>query len=132
MTLFCADLRLTSHSQPFWGSMVAVAGAGPQPVHHKALDSGSLAAMIRKCLEQATVQAAGEISRRMSHERGVDAAAESFFRNLPSKAMTCDILDGQKASWVWHDAQMNKLKLSDLALHTLVEHGLMSMDSVNV
>ncbi|THW22652.1 glycosyltransferase family 1 protein [Aureobasidium pullulans] len=118
--------------QPFWGNMVAVAGAGPKPIHHKELNSENLAAMIRKCLEPATLQAAADIARRMSHERGVDAAAESFFRNLPAQAMTCDIINGQKASWVWSDEQSNKLKLSDLALHTLVEHGKIKIEDTNV
>lgn len=112
--------------------MVAVAGAGPKPIHHKELNSENLAAMIRKCLEPATLQAAADIARRMSHERGVDAAAESFVRNLPAQAMTCDIINGQKASWVWSDEQSNKLKLSDLALHTLVEHGKIKIEDTNV
>ncbi|KAI5275266.1 glycosyltransferase family 1 protein [Aureobasidium subglaciale] len=118
--------------QPFWGNMVAVADAGPKPMHHKELNSQNLAAMIQKCLEPATRQAAADIARRMNHERGVDTAAESFFRNLPSHAMTCDILEAGKASWVWSDRQGNTLKLSDLAVHTLVEYGKIRIEDTSV
>ncbi|KAI5236269.1 glycosyltransferase family 1 protein [Aureobasidium subglaciale] len=118
--------------QPFWGNMVAVADAGPKPMHHKELNSQNLAAMIQKCLEPATRQAAADIARRMNHERGVDTAAESFFRNLPSHAMTCDILEAGKASWVWSDRQGNTIKLSDLAVHTLVEYGKIRIEDTSV
>src|SRR5436305_14366449 len=47
--------------QPFWGSMVARAGAGPQPIPYKHLTADALAAAITKALEPVTLERAKEL-----------------------------------------------------------------------
>ncbi|KAE8349545.1 hypothetical protein BDV28DRAFT_163518 [Aspergillus coremiiformis] len=49
--------------QPFWGSIVARAGAGPQPVPYKQLTAEKLADAINEALEPSTLEKAEEIAK---------------------------------------------------------------------
>ncbi|KAE8421311.1 hypothetical protein BDV36DRAFT_280860 [Aspergillus pseudocaelatus] len=49
--------------QPFWGSIVARAGAGPHPVPYKQLTAEKLAEAINKALEPSTLEKAEEIGK---------------------------------------------------------------------
>lgn len=102
--------------------MVAAAGAGPKPIPCKALDSAKLTAAIRKCLAPETASAAGSIAARMKDERGVKEAVDSFHRNLPLGAMSCDLLERQNAVWLWRRKNGRTLKLSDRAAFILLTH----------
>ncbi|KAF7898331.1 hypothetical protein EAF00_004777 [Botryotinia globosa] len=107
--------------QPFWANMVAAAGAGPRPIHFKALDSAKLTAAIRICQAPETVRAAALIAARMKDERGVKEAANSFHRKLPLDAMRCDLLGSQNAVWLW-SRKAHKVKLSDRAAYILLKN----------
>jgi hypothetical protein len=78
-------------SQPFWGNMVAVAGAGPKPIHHKSLNAQNLAEAIAFCLTPEAAAAAGKIAVQMSSETGVRTAVDSFHSHLPVEKMACDV-----------------------------------------
>ena len=108
-------------SQPFWANMVAAVGAGPRPINFKALDSAKLTAAIRMCQEPGTGRAAALIATRMKDERGVKEAANSFHRNLPLDAMSCDVLEGQNAVWLWR-RKTYQVKLSDRAAYILLKN----------
>ncbi|KAM3493089.1 hypothetical protein MY3957_003686 [Beauveria namnaoensis] len=54
--------------QPFWGDMVARAGAGPKPIPHKEMTADILAQGIQYCLSDTAVAAAKLLASRMESE----------------------------------------------------------------
>ncbi|ESZ90226.1 glycosyltransferase family 1 protein [Sclerotinia borealis F-4128] len=106
--------------QPFWGNMVAVAGAGPPPIEHKSLDVATLSNAIKFLFSPDVMMAAHNIAVKIRHENGVKEAVNSFHRNLPVKAMSCELMPQQPATWLWKKGRRS-LKLSHHAAATLVE-----------
>ncbi|KAJ5669618.1 Sterol 3-beta-glucosyltransferase [Penicillium macrosclerotiorum] len=107
--------------QPFWGNMVAEAGAGSYPIPHATLEPETLAAAIQFCLTPAAAAAAHEISIKMQSECGVAAAVDSFHRNLPLDRMRCSIIPEQIAVWTYTKGK-KPLHLSKAAVNILIEH----------
>lgn len=105
--------------QPFWGSMVAAAGAGPDPIPHKLLTCQNLAESISFCLTKDAMVCAHSLSAQMDSERGVDAAVQSFHANLPLEAMQCALVPYTTASWVYKKASV---RLSKLAAQILIDN----------
>ncbi|RPA96557.1 UDP-Glycosyltransferase/glycogen phosphorylase [Choiromyces venosus 120613-1] len=70
--------------QAFWGSMVANAGAGADPVPHKELTAEKLADGIKKLLSEECQLAAGKISKQIREDDGDGAenAVMSFFKGI--------------------------------------------------
>lgn len=101
-------------SQPFWGNMVAAAGAGPVPIPQRDFTTKSLSAAIEYCLSDEAKRAAGFISQKMQSEAGVQAAAQSFHRNLPIDKMACDLLPHLPATFRFSKGR-SKIKMSSLA-----------------
>ncbi|CAI4216069.1 unnamed protein product [Parascedosporium putredinis] len=91
----------TACGQPFWGDMVAAAGAGPKPIHHKQLNAQNLAAAIRQCLSPEAEAAAHALSARIRAESGVKQAVASFEAHVLSYNIRCDVLPGRAAAWVY-------------------------------
>ncbi|KAJ5141647.1 Sterol 3-beta-glucosyltransferase [Penicillium atrosanguineum] len=108
-------------SQPFWGNMVARAGAGPSPIPHAELDPDILASAIQFCLTQDAAEAAREIALKMQVESGVSAAVDSFHRHLPIDRMRCSIMPDQAAVWTYGIGKQ-RLILSKTAVNILIEH----------
>lgn len=107
--------------QPFWGEMIAAAGAGPKPIHHKSLTAGDLADTIAFCLRPDAKVAANAIASQMVQENGVTNAVKSFHANIPLEIMRCALLPGHAASWT--HKKSNK-PLSKLAAQLLIENGV--------
>ncbi|BAE55182.1 unnamed protein product [Aspergillus oryzae RIB40] len=107
--------------QPFWGSIVARAGAGPQPVPYKQLTAEKLAEAINKALEPSTLEKAEEIGKGMRTERGVQNAVCSFHQHLDLRSLRCAICPTRPAVW-WH--KHLHIKLSAFAAAVLVEAGI--------
>ncbi|KAH7223081.1 hypothetical protein BKA60DRAFT_485715 [Fusarium oxysporum] len=114
--------------QPFWGSMVAKAGAGPFPIRHKELNVDNLTNAIETLLAPATKTAAIRISETMQTEHGVAQAVQSFHHHLPRDTLTCDLLPGEVAAWMYDAKRLSKadrkkhkngLRLSPRALSVL-------------
>lgn len=110
-------------SQPFWGNMVAAAGAGPFPIPHKTLDSKSLSEGISYCLTPEAMAAARNISSQMAEESGVQAAVQSFHANLPLEKIQCDLIPQLPASWRYNKTPM---KFSKLAAQILIDNALIN------
>ncbi|KAJ5113421.1 hypothetical protein N7456_001955 [Penicillium angulare] len=108
--------------QPFWGNMVARAGAGPKPIPYASLTIENLAAAITYCLTTEAKAAAEAISIKMRTESGVQAAVNSFHRHLPSDRMGCDLTRTQAAVLRYKKGN-HTLKLSALAAQILIKHG---------
>ncbi|CAI9628258.1 unnamed protein product [Alternaria burnsii] len=107
--------------QPFWGEMIAAAGAGPMPIPHKLLTAENLTPAIHFCLTREAKQAARALSSQMASERGVEAAAQSFHANLPLETMRCALLPTEVASW---KTKKGSILLSKLAAQVLIENGV--------
>ncbi|KAH7041926.1 hypothetical protein B0J12DRAFT_720801 [Macrophomina phaseolina] len=109
--------------QPFWGNMVAAAGAGPGPIPHRTLTANCLAEAIRFCLTAEASAAARRIADKMRVESGVKAAVESFHANLPIERLRCELLPDQPAAWTLSKGKSKKsIKLSKLAAEVLTQH----------
>lgn len=109
--------------QPFWGDMIAEAGAGPRPIPHKLLSSRNLVDAIQFLLAPKTKQAAQNISSQMASERGVQAAVQSFHANLPFEAVPCHILHDQPAAWMYKKAP---IRLCKFAAQILLDNSIIS------
>ncbi len=118
------------NSQPFWGDMVAAAGAGPRPIDHRHLDVASLVSAIRFCLAPATLAAAQKLVQKMSVECGVKEAVRSFHRNLPMQIMSCDLLLRKAAVWRYELDTKRHLKLSEEAAFILMEQKKLKMKNI--
>ncbi|KAJ7182660.1 putative sterol glucosyltransferase [Mycena crocata] len=105
--------------QPFWGNMVAAAGAGPKPIPHKVLDAQNLAKAIIFCLTPEATLSARAIASKMSSESGIKTAVDSFHANLPLERLQCDILPNRPAAWTIKKGN-KKIRLSKLAAEVLV------------
>ncbi|KAK7052338.1 glycosyltransferase family 1 protein [Favolaschia claudopus] len=109
--------------QPFWGKMVAVAGAGPKPIPSNNLDVKTLAEAITFCLTPEAAAAARVIAEKMKSESGVKTAVESFHANLPLERLQCDILPDRPATWkVQIGKNKVKLRLSKLVAEVLIQN----------
>ncbi|KAH6857149.1 UDP-glucose,sterol transferase [Chaetomium sp. MPI-CAGE-AT-0009] len=108
--------------QPFWGKMVASAGAGPEPIPQKQLSSEKLALAIEFCLTEEASAAAKAVSQKMKTEFGVQQAVESFHANLPLSRLRCELLNDQPASWSYVKGN-KKVRLSKVAAQILVDNG---------
>lgn len=117
------------HSQPFWGQMIAAAGAGPKPIPHKELSVTNLANAIRYCLSDEAIGAAASIARKMQSESGVQAAARSFHANLPAESLQCDLLPGFPAVWSYKKGR-RRLKLSKLAAEVIRSENPKAFDNL--
>ena len=109
--------------QPFWGAMVAKAGAGAhQAVPYKRLTVDALAEGIRQCLSPEAKIAAEKLAESIAEEGdGAKNAVEAFHRQLPMRGehcMRCSILPDHVAVWT---LKHSNLRLSALAAELLVE-----------
>lgn len=110
--------------QPFWGAMVAKAGAGAkEPIPYKHLNVESLAEGIKQCLTPEARMNAEKLARDIDLEGdGAKNAVDSFHRHLPlqgKNSMRCSIIQDRVAVWELKKADL--LQLSALAAELLVE-----------
>ncbi|KAL5373105.1 hypothetical protein DPSP01_012965 [Paraphaeosphaeria sporulosa] len=108
--------------QSFWGSMVAAAGAGAHPMHHKLLTADKLCDAIRFCLQPTVISSVQKIAATMSAEYGVQTAAQSFHSNLPLESLHCELLDDRPATYLY-SIRGNRIRLCTVAAHILVQGG---------
>lgn len=108
--------------QPFWGSMVAKAGAGAEAVPYKNLSVDALAEGIKQCLSPEAKVGAERIAKSIAKEGdGAKNAVESFHRLLPLRgesSMCCSVFPDRVAVWVLKDTT---LRLSALAAQLFVD-----------
>ena len=107
--------------QPFWGAMVAKAGAGSEPIPYKYLTADKLAAGITQCLTPEAQMHAAEIARNIAEEgNGAKNAVKSFHRSLPLRgdnSMRCSIVTDRVAVW---QLKKTRARFSALAAEVLV------------
>ena len=106
--------------QPFWGSMVARAGAGPDPIPYAKLTAEGLAEAIRVTMRPETQERAQELGAKIREEMGTDVGAQSFHRHLDVDNLRCSIVPSRTAVW---RVRRSQTLLSALAAATLVQLG---------
>ncbi|KAE8153720.1 UDP-Glycosyltransferase/glycogen phosphorylase [Aspergillus avenaceus] len=110
--------------QPFWGAMIARAGAGPRPIPHRQLTADNLAAAIEFCLTPRCQERAGALARTIAAERGTDTGAQSFHQFLDPDRLRCAVAPSRAAAW---RVRRTPVQLSPFAACTLMDAGLLEL-----
>lgn len=108
--------------QPFWGAMVAKAGAGPLPIPYKQLTSDKLAAAIKEALKPETLGRAQELGAKIKEENGREVGGKSFHDMLNVDNLRCAVAPSRVAVW---RLKRTNTRLSALAATVLAGEGLL-------
>lgn len=115
--------------QPFWGSMVWRAGAGPKPIPNKQLTSENLAAAIHEALQPSVLERAQEMAARIALERGTEVGAKNFHSNLDIESLRCALAPSRAAVW---RIKRTKIRLSAFAATVLGNEGLLEFSNLKL
>ena len=115
--------------QPFWGAMIATAGAGPNPIPIKQLTSATLAERILEALQPQTLQRAQELGSRIANENGSRVGASNFHDTLGVINLRCALAPGRSAVW---RVRRTNLRLSALAATVLGKMGLVELNDLKL
>ncbi|KAK2062232.1 glycosyltransferase family 28 domain-containing protein [Colletotrichum caudatum] len=108
--------------QPFWGQMIARAGAGPAPVPFKEMTAETLASSIAFALEPGVRVAVREMARRIAEEDGAGDTARDIQERLALDTMRCDVCPERLAVW---KHKKTGAHLSGFAVSCLLDRGCM-------
>ena len=115
--------------QPFWGDMIARAGAGPAPIPYKKLTADALAQAILEALQPQVQERAMLMAEKIGQENGVQAGAGKFLASLPINKMRCSIFEDQVAVWGF---KKSKIVLSTKAAGVLTRKNLIDIDDLRL
>ncbi|MCJ1479192.1 hypothetical protein MMC13_007876 [Lambiella insularis] len=115
--------------QPFWGAMVAKAGAGPLPISNKVLTASKLAAAIIEALKPIALQRAQELGELIRSEKGSDSGALSFHNALHIDSLRCSLAPSRVAVW---RVKRTKIKLSAFAAAVLGNEGFLDFNQLKL
>jgi UDP:flavonoid glycosyltransferase YjiC (YdhE family) len=115
--------------QPFWGAMVAKAGAGPAPIPHKQLTAENLSEAIQHALLPSSQERAKEMAIKISEEKGNEAGAESFHQMLEVDKMRCSVLPERAAVW---RVKRTNIRLSAAVACVLNEQKILSFGDLKL
>lgn len=120
--------------QPFWGAMVARAGAGPFPIPFKELTAEGLANAILEALKPETLERAKEMGERIRTEKGCEAGAASFHEQMNVDSMRCMMAPGRVAVWRvrTNGSKTNDVRLSAFAATVLGNEGILDVNQLRV
>jgi hypothetical protein len=119
--------------QPFWGAMVARAGAGPTPVPFKQLTAEKLAASILEALKPETLERAKELGELIREERGCAVGAESFHANMNMNRMRCMMVPSKVAVWrIKTNGKTEDVRLSAFAANILGAEGIIDVNQLKL
>ncbi|ENH66081.1 Sterol 3-beta-glucosyltransferase [Fusarium oxysporum f. sp. cubense race 1] len=107
--------------QPFWGQMIARAGAGPTPIPFKKMTAESLAASILFALNPEVKEAAQRLAQTIMQEDGASNAAMDFLNRLDVDKLRCDLCPDRLAIW---KHKSTGTRLSGFAMTCLVDKKL--------
>jgi UDP:flavonoid glycosyltransferase YjiC (YdhE family) len=103
--------------QPFWGQMVAQAGAGPAPVPAREVSVERLAEAFRVCSSPSIRARAEEIGATLRERDGADLAVRAFYRHLPTTG------DGVLSHLGFHAAERERLRAGEVVAVQLPGEG---------
>ncbi|KAF2626779.1 glycosyltransferase family 1 protein [Macroventuria anomochaeta] len=89
--------------QPFWGQMIAKAGAGPVPVPFKQMTAESLAESIMFALKDDVKVAVQKMAESIAEEDGSGGTVRDFEQKLGLDGMRCHLCPERLA--IWRDKQ---------------------------
>ncbi|KAL8935711.1 MAG: hypothetical protein Q9216_005294, partial [Gyalolechia sp. 2 TL-2023] len=115
--------------QPFWGSMVAKAGAGPWPIPYKQLTSENLAAAISEALQPEALRKARRLGSSISTESGAERGAADFQNKIDVDSLRCSVSPGRAAAW---RVRRTNIRLSTFAATVLQREGLLDFDDLKL
>lgn len=117
--------------QPFWGAMVARAGAGPDPIPYKQLTADRLASAIEFCLRPETLERARELGSKITAEKGSgsEMGAQSFHQHLDVNSLRCTLAPSRPAAW---RIKRTKVQLSAFAACTLANANLLDFHDLKL
>ena len=120
--------------QPFWGAMVERAGAGPLPIPYKELTVDTLASAILVALKPETLERARELGERIREEKGCEAGAASFHKQLDVERLRCMMLPSRVAVWrlKTKGSPPGIIRLSAFAAAVLANEGLLDMNQLKL
>jgi UDP:flavonoid glycosyltransferase YjiC (YdhE family) len=108
--------------QPFWGAMVARAGAGPMPIPYKQLTADKLAAALAEALKPETQERAKEYGLKIKEEKGCEVGGKAFHDNLHVDDLRCTLAPSRVAVW---RIKRTETRLSALAANVLAGANLL-------
>lgn len=106
--------------QPFWGSMVYRAGAGPEPVPFKKMTEDTLYNSITSALAPEIQVNVKKMSEKIANEKGAEGAAKAFQSHLDIDSMRCLLCPDRIATW---RIKKTSIQLSSLGAAVLGEYG---------
>ena len=115
--------------QPFWGAMVAQAGAGHDPIPYKELTADKLADAINFCLKPESLQRAKELASKIAAERGSDMGTQSIHQFLEPDRLRCTLAPARPAAW---RVKRTKIRLSAFAACTLANANLLDFQDLKL
>lgn len=115
--------------QPFWGAMVARAGAGPIPIPYKQLTAEKLAAALTEALKPETLERAKELGEKIKEENGAEVGGKSFHDMLDVDHLRCSLAPSRVAIW---RVKRTQTRLSALAANVLATEGLISFSDLKL
>lgn len=119
--------------QPFWGAMVARAGAGPSPIPYKELTAEKLASAILEALKSETLERAKGLGERIREENGCEAGAASFHAQMDVDRLRCLISPTRAAVWqVTIKKKTENIRLSAFAATVLGDEGLLDVNQLRL
>ncbi|KFZ02573.1 hypothetical protein V500_00118 [Pseudogymnoascus sp. VKM F-4518 (FW-2643)] len=115
--------------QPFWGAMVARAGAGPDPIPYKQLTADKLADAINFCVKSESLERAKELASNIAAERGTAIGAQSFHQYLDVDRLRCTLAPSRPATW---RIKRTQVRLSAFAACTLANAKLVDFHDLKL
>lgn len=115
--------------QPFWGQMIAKAGAGPVPVPFKEMTAESLAESITFALQPKVQIAVEEMAAHIAAETGAADTADDWNERTDIDDFRCDLFPERLAIW---QHKKNGAQLSGFAVSCLVQNHVIDRGDVHL
>lgn len=115
--------------QPFWGQMMARAGAGPVSVPYKELTAEILADSIKFALKPEVQDVAKDMAIQIGEEDGAGGTAQDIQDRLDIDSLRCDICPDRLASWL---DRKTGAHLSGFAVGCLIDAGLLQSQNLKL
>lgn len=115
--------------QPFWGQMIARAGAGPEPVPYKKMTAETLANSITFALKPDVQIAAQKVAQQIAEEDGASNAVKDILNRLESSDLRCDICPDRLAVYRHKHTGAH---LSLLAAYMLTNKGIIKLSQLQL
>lgn len=113
--------------QFFWGNMVKMAGAGPEPIPFKELSADRLAEAIRISMTPNVLNQAHELGVRVAKEDGVANGVQAFHKKLSRYNLQCSIFPCRAATW---RLKGTEITLCSYAAAVLMEERVLSLKAI--